>query len=394
MHILEIVSFLPPYGGYFAVEQAAALQRAGHHVSLLYVQQLSLTLDGSGTWLRGQRSKSHDFDPQSVHIHKRYFRGIPKAVHHNQATYCRLINQMYDHYVERYGTPDILHAQAAKWAGIAAMQISRRTGIPYYVTEHFSSGSYEIDFGKGWTRHIWARHLIRQCYLQAACVIPVAQELIQDTATYFGTDYTTHPISNITDTTFYAYRDRSPRAMRPYRYCCLAIANQQQFYRKGYDTLAQAWSILQHSEDLPLIELHIAGRDTDTHEFSQQFRHHYRQPLDSSIVLHGDLNRQQVRELLYQSDALVLASRSEVQPLVVMEALSTGIPVVGTTTIPQCQRIAGGVLISPIGDAQQLAKHLRDVTHITPSPHFHEAITQLSSADAVAAQLTKLFSSH
>lgn len=394
MHILEIVSFLPPYGGYFAVEQAAALQRAGHHVSLLYVQQLSLTLDGPGTWLRGQRSKSHDFDPQSVHIHKRYFRGIPKAVHHNQATYCRLINQMYDHYVEQYGTPDILHAQAAKWAGIAAMQISRRTGIPYYVTEHFSSGSYEIDFGKGWTRHIWARHLIRQCYLQAACVIPVAQELIQDTATYFGTDYTTHPISNITDTTFYAYRDRSPRAMRPYRYCCLAIANQQQFYRKGYDTLAQAWSILQHSEDLPPIELHIAGRDTDTHEFAQQFRHHYRQPLDSSIVLHGDLNRQQVRELLYQSDALVLASRSEVQPLVVMEALSTGIPVVGTTTIPQCERIAGGVLISPIGDAQQLAKHLRDVTHITPSLHFHEAITQLSSADAVAAQLTKLFSSH
>lgn len=391
MHILEIVSFLPPYGGYFAIEQAAALQAAGHHVSILYAQQLSLTLDGPAIWLRGQRPQTHPFAPGTVSIHTRYFRGIPKAVHHNQAAYCRHINQMYDHYVSRYGSPDILHAQAAKWAGIAAMQISRRTGIPYYVTEHFSSGSYEIDFGPGWTRHTWARQLIRQCYQHAACVIPVAYELIQDTAPYFGTDYAVHPISNITDTAFFAYRDRPTHPPRPYRYCCLAIANQQQFYRKGYDTLAQAWAIHRQRHPHTPLELHIAGRSTDSPQFARHFQHHYRQPIDKSIILHGDLDRHQVRDLLYQSDALVLPSRSEVQPLVVMEALSTGIPVAGTTAIPQNERIADGVLISPIGDPQQLAQHLSDLTQIAPSPRYHEAVERLSSAASVAKQLTSLF---
>ena len=30
MHILEIPSFLPPYGGYFCIEQAKALLSRGH----------------------------------------------------------------------------------------------------------------------------------------------------------------------------------------------------------------------------------------------------------------------------------------------------------------------------------------------------------------------------
>ena len=45
MHMLEIPSFLPPYGGYFCIEQAKALAACGHEVGILHCQQLGATVD-------------------------------------------------------------------------------------------------------------------------------------------------------------------------------------------------------------------------------------------------------------------------------------------------------------------------------------------------------------
>lgn len=389
MHILEIVSFLPPYGGYFAIEQAAALQQAGNKVGMLYCQQLGVTLDrmhyltaryGRWEWI------AHHGD-QDVHIHQANFRGIPKTIRPNQQKYCRIIGEMFDDYVKKNGRPDVLHAQAAKWAGVAAMEISKRTGISYFVTEHFAKESYQMDFGTNWDKDVWAKTLIRKCYECASCIIPVAKELVENTACFFGADYRYKEVSNITDVGFYAYKERGTLEDRRFRFCCLAISNKKEFYRKGYDILAKAVSNMQNCE------LHIAGRDTGSKRFLRLFEENYDDKIDSErIILHGDLSREEVRDLLWQCDALVLASRGEVQPLVVMEALSTGIPVVGTEVIPQSERIDGGVVISKTGDAESLREDMKKVMTIKPSMAFHDKVATLSSANRVAEQLMDIFS--
>ncbi len=43
MHILEIPSFFPPYGGEFCLEQSKALQQLGHEVRILSRVQLGIT---------------------------------------------------------------------------------------------------------------------------------------------------------------------------------------------------------------------------------------------------------------------------------------------------------------------------------------------------------------
>ena len=43
MHILEIPSFFPPYGGEFCLEQSKALQQLGHEVRILSHVQLGIT---------------------------------------------------------------------------------------------------------------------------------------------------------------------------------------------------------------------------------------------------------------------------------------------------------------------------------------------------------------
>ena len=390
MHILEIVSFLPPYGGYFAIEQAEALQQAGGRVGMLYCQQLGITVDGVWTWLRGNGSgfmvhgsgvMGHGFD-----FVGRFFRGMPRAIRANEERFCGIVSEMFDEYVSRYGRPDVLHAQAAKWAGVAAMGISRRTGIPYFVTEHFSRGSYDMDFGRGWTHDLWARDLIRECYENARCVIPVAEELVEDTACYFGRDYRYEAVSNITDVEFFVPPvPRRERSHDPFRFCCLAIANRGEFYRKGYDVLARALRGVNGCE------LHVAGRDTDSRRFRRLFEKYYGARMPESVVVHGDLSREGVRDLLYRCDALVLASRSEVQPLVVLEALSTGIPVVGTEAIPQNERIAGGVVIARTGDATSLVDGMRRVMAIGPQEGLHDRVVEISSAVSVSRRLMAVF---
>lgn len=376
MHILEIPSFFPPHGGLFCLEQAKALRDIGHEVRILACTGLGISVDKSfymqAPW--GTRMS----EMEGIEVYERFQRDLPKMVYLNTSRWLRVVRSMYKEYERQHGKPDVLHAHCCKFAGIAAMQISETTGIPYYITEHLSSKLYLKDFGEGWTRHQWLRVLMQRAYEGACCVIPVAEELVDDIAPFFGKSYRYHEISNIIDTDFYAFRQRKPQDGRPFRYCCLAIANIK---LKGYDVLAEAWRGITDAE------LHIAGSGTDGEQLRQVYEGCAR------VYFHGNLDKHQVRELLYQSDALVLASRSEAQPLVLLEAMSTGIPVVATECTPQSERIDGACLIADTGNAESLRRQMLAVRSIKPSRHFSEAVECLASPHIVARKIESLFSS-
>lgn len=131
------------------------------------------------------------------------------------------------------------------------------------------------------------------------------------------------------------------------------------------------------------IELHIAGRGTDRTELKKMF--------PTNTVFHGEVDKASVRELLYSCDALVLASRSEVQPLVLLEAMSTGIPVVSTECVPRSERIEGACLISKTGDSASLRVRMMEVMHISPSPLVSAKVKELASPGKVAMQLEQIF---
>lgn len=377
MHILVISSFLPPYGGYFCVEQAKALRSLGHEVRILLAQQLGLTVYPK-MYFSAPFDRWWEND-DNVEIYRTNFRGIPKVVKPNMQRYCNLISEMYDEYVIKYGHPDILHAHAAKWTGVAARKISIRTGIPYIITEHISRGAYEREFGEGWQKHQWVKAVLRDAYRSASCVVPVARELVASTSDFFGKDYRWTEISNLIDVDFFSYKERQPLEGRPFRFCCLAIANGKWFYYKGYDVLLAAFNGMTDAE------LHIAGRATNGETM--------RKAVDGieNVFIHGDLTKSQVRDLLYTCDALVLASRGEVQPLVVLEAMSTGIPVVATDVIPQSERIPGACLIVPAGNASALCEAMQHVKTIPSSEDISMKVREIASATIVAKRLEALF---
>lgn len=377
MHILELPSFFPPHGGLFCLEQAKALKAIGHEVRIVSVVELGVSLDRNFYFTAPWREERMEME--GVEVFCSYMRAVPKAVRYNLNRWIGLCLKAVERYVHRFGKPDVLHAHCCKSAGMAAMEISQRLGIPFFITEHIPSGLYERDFGHGWQRHIWLKKKMQRAYEAANCVIPVSRELVDDLAPYVGRSYRQHPVSNVIDTDFLAFRERESLNNRPFRFCCLAVAD---IYRKGYDVLAESLVYLPEN-----IELHVVGQDTDSLPMQHLFANR------PNVHLYGHLNKAGVRDLLWMCDALVLPSRSEAQPLVILEALATGIPVVSTECIPSSLRMPGACRLAPIGDARKLAEKMQEVMHIAPSREFSDIVQRMASPSVVAKQLTELFQS-
>lgn len=376
MHILEIPSFFPPHGGLFCLEQAKALSESGHEVRIVSCSQLSLTKDKRDYFSYPLARKW--IKMEGIDVYQSFMHSLPKLTRFNMQRWCHIVVNMFGEYIQNYGRPDLLHAHCGKFAGIAARIIKLRWGIPYVITEHISIGMLKSEFGESWTKHRWLFPMLRQAYEDAECVITVSDELYNDMKDFFDIHPNHVTISNTIDTDFFAYKERRNHSNVPYKFCCLAIGN---IHGKGYDTLAEAWRGIKGGE------LHIAGNITDSHEMRDLF-----DGLDN-VTIHGKLDRTRVRELLYNCDAMVLASRSEAQPLVILEAISSGTPVIATDVIPEVLHIEGACHVIPAGNSfalQQKMKEFIENQYKTDKKH-SDYIKSIAARNTVAEQLENVF---
>ena len=156
---------------------------------------------------------------------------------------------------------------------------------------------------------------------------------------------------------------------------------------KGYDTLFQAFSTVLSVK--PNCRLTIAGPGTDSaqcRELAAQFG------VDQQMKMLGRRDKRQVRDLFYESNAVVLASRSEVQPLVLLEAMSTGIPYVATEVVPHNERFEGAGIIVPVDDVTAFAKAMTAISEtIIDGQGISDNVKKMASPAVVAKRLEQVF---
>ena len=375
MHILEIPSFFPPYGGLFCLDQAKALKALGHEVRILSNVQLGMTIGWKDYLTLPWHRYEHEMD--GVTVYQSYQRGIPKVIRPNVKRWVSIVMSMFEDYVNKYGKPDILHAHCAKWAGYAAMKISEQAQIPYVVTEHLPKEIFQVEFGSS-VNH-WQIPLLKKVYQRASNNITVSEELVDDIACYFGKDYQHTFISNIIDVDFWSYRERCSRQGRSFRFCCPALFVE----RKGYDILLAAFH--QVSKKYPNIELLIAGQGTDSLSLRNMIDKMGGKP---KVICMGPLNKEQVRQMYYDSDALVLATRGESQGLVLLEAMSTGIPAVSTEAIPKSVRVDEGIIYVPVDDVKALAGAMeKTIEHVYDGKQLSRQVAEISSPQIIGKQI-------
>ena len=375
MHILEIPSFFPPYGGEFCLEQSKALQQLGHEVRILSHVQLGITKGWKDYLFLPYTLDVETMD--GVEVWRDFQRGIPKAVRPNVDRWLKGVLKLSEEYFRQYGCPDVIHAHCVKWAGRAAMLIAQHHRIPYVITEHLPSMIYEEEFRRA-SLGQWEIPLLREALEKADRVVVVSEELVDDLAPYFGKRYSHQVVSNMIDTRFFHYTKRQPSDT--FRFC--AIGNF--IPRKGYDILAEAFRRLK-SQGVNA-SLTLVGPDTD----SASCRRLYANIPDVRFV--GTTDKVGVRDILYSADALVLPTRSESQGLVLLEAMSTGIPVITTDVVPQSVRQHDGCVTVPTEDAVSLSHAMvRLISEYFSSEHISSAISECYSSHIIGNQLQQLF---
>ncbi|MBR5763437.1 MAG: glycosyltransferase family 4 protein, partial [Bacteroidaceae bacterium] len=320
-----------------------------------------------------------------VSVYYSYTRGIPMMIKPNVERWVKTVRQMFDDYVQKYGCPDIIHAHCAHWAGYASMLIGHDYGIPYVITEHLSSYNFTTEIAKTGGCGSWEIPLIRKAYAEASIVLPVAAELTDNLAPIFGKEYRWKEMPNAIDTDFYAYRKREDWRIsaKPYRIVCLANF----IPLKGYDILLPAFKEFckKHKNS----RLDVLGFGTDSEEMQKMIRLFGVE----NVYCYGRVGRERVREVLYESNLLVLPSRSEAQPLSLLEAMSTGIPVVATEVTPRSLRIEGGCTVVPTDDVKALADAMEKACENVDFDGFavSQNVRQIASYDVLANKLDMIF---
>ena len=137
----------------------------------------------------------------------------------------------------------------------------------------------------------------------------------------------------------------------------LFVGNLEPLHYKGFPTLLPALAALrERNRDW---QLDVIGDGPE--------RVHYERSaaglgLSEYVIFHGSRPKPAVAQAMREADLLVLPSRFDNSPCVVVEALASGLPVVSTTVggIPELVDERSGKLVPP-DDAVALAEALEDV---------------------------------
>ena len=343
MHVLIIPSWYPEtpedIDGIFFRLQAQALQRSGLKIGVTAPVFRSMRGKPASVVNGGYGIRSYTEENIPTYVYKSmYF--FPRLPYLDRYRWVGAGWKLFKRYVRDHGTPDIIHAHSMNHAGILAQQIHAKTGIPFVLTEH--SSTYARKLIRNWQRPAMLRSA-QQCSARIAVSKDFCRLLETE---YGGLDWQYIPNS------------LSPAFIRPvdlankpknadFTFCSVAHLN----YNKGFDILLPAFA--EALKTHPDLKLKIGGTGliaSQLHNLAAELG------LENSVEFLGGLQNDQVLDLMFRSDAFVLASRNETFGVVFIEALSQGLPVAATRCGgPQTIINENNGILVPVGDVQALA---------------------------------------
>lgn len=327
-------------GGYFR-DQALALQAAGHRVAILAPAIHTWRDVRSGRVRR--RPGAATVESDGVAIYRRDdFTALPRLPYRNPLAWSRCGMRLARQYFAENGRPDLVHAHSCLNAGVLAVAIERRYGVPFILTEH--------SLGPASARW-WERDLIGRVIRRARRCIAVSPHLAGLLERqYPGSSWSYVP--NILGEAFSAMvaPAATSRAKGAFVFLCVARLSPE----KGHSQLIEAFAgAFAGDAD---VRLRLVG-DGPLRPVLEQLC--CRLGVASQIDFVGSLPAEGVRAAMEAAAAFVLASRFETFGVVVIEAFACGLPVVSTACGGPDHLIdmANGLLVPP-EDPQALREAL------------------------------------
>lgn len=238
-------------------------------------------------------------------------------------------------------TPDVVHAHVYS-AALPALAIGWLNRAPVVVTEHFTG------FGRGLITGS-ERRLARFAFEHADLVAPVSDELAGHLREVAPRSHMV-TVANVVDTDAFtpAEHERDPSSPRLLNVAALAE-------KKGHELLLQAMA------ELPDASLDIVGDG----ELRERLERRARElGLSDRVQFLGERPKPEVAERMRTADLFVLPSLAENLPVVLIEAMASGLPAVATRVggVPELLDHDNGTLVPP-RDAAALAAAVRATLH-------------------------------
>lgn len=347
MHIVLTPSWYPrsetDVDGIFFRLQAQALQRAGFKVGVVAPLFRSPKTEPKTIFTGPYGMEHHRHGGiETYAYHSMYFFPRCPAGDPDRHRWVRAGLKAFAAYVADHGLPDVIHAHTVNYGGILAHTISQRYGIPYIITEHSSTYTRNLIRPQQWPP-------MRAAVADAADRFAVSRDfctLLEEK--YPGQAW--HYLPNILGSNFaqdFAFPEKNRET---FHFCSVSHLR----HLKGHDLLLPAFA--QALQKHPNLRLSIGGDGAEAGRLKQQAAD---LGLEGKVEFLGALQTEQVLDLMRQSDAFVLASRTETFGVVFIEALSQGLPVIATECGgPQSIVNASNGLLVPTENINALADAL------------------------------------
>lgn len=246
---------------------------------------------------------------------------------------------------------DVVHAFWSSFGFVGAVAAGI-LGVPLVVTLPGGDMASLPDIGYGGRNSLKGRlHLRAATFAARAIIVPsnfmrgmAARLGIQAAVVPFGVSLDHWPAS--------PPRRRDPS--QPLRLLHVASLNRV----KDQPTLLRAMSILK--ERGVRFGLRIIGFDTLNGEIQRLARD---LQLDGVVQFAGAVPHRELRSEYEQADLLVITSRHDAGPMVMMEAAACGVPTVGTCVGHIADQAPAAAIAVPIGDAPALADAISTLGH-------------------------------
>ena len=320
MHILIIpsehfITSWSPLGGVFQLDLARALRRQGVQVGVISVGKFP-----GFKLVRGAQYAKREFIKE-IPVFRRYIE-FPLPYRFDSLLllgrlYSEFANDLYDCYVSEFGRPDLIHAHNFRYAGCVAAKLSHRKGIPFVVTEHSSA------YSSGDIRGKTAKRLAAVAAL-ASGVSAVSAPFAEILCRALKLDRAgVNVIPNFLPEEFLSPPVWSPAPSVTEEFVFLNVAELTPI--KNQRLLLEAFAA---NFKKTTARLRIVGDGPCKSELFSLAEH---LGVSGQVEMLGRLSRAGVCDQMREADCFVFSSDSETFGVVLIEALSQGLPLVSTS---------------------------------------------------------------
>ena len=311
MHVLLVTSAYKsrfnPVNALFFRDQAIALRKGGNQVGLICALPVSLK-----TVMKEKEiifSQEH-YNDEGVDTVVKPFLAIPKTPKRTKKKRFNIAKQLFLGYIDKFGLPDILHVHTFLAAELA-MWVKEKYAISYIVTEHstnFARGNFsqsQLQFSK-------------QVFENSKANIAVSKEFcnLLEKQTNCKFQY----VPNVVDTEFF----KPPKIAKcTEKFTFLNVAHLDK--KKNQAGLIKSFA--EKFTGNTKYQLVIAGDGPEKENLHTQID---KLKVSDQVILFGRASRKDVLSLMQKANCFVLPSHYETFGVVLIEAMSCGLPVLST----------------------------------------------------------------